>query len=51
MKNILLLILVLLCLVQVCLIKAQQNKITDLENTLWIKEQVILNISEKDDRI
>lgn len=51
MKNILLLILVLLCLFQVCLIKAQQDKITDLENTLWIKEQVILNISEKDDRI
>lgn len=50
MKNILLLILVLLCFVQVCLIKAQQNKITDLENTLWIKEQVILNIS-KNDRI
>lgn len=50
MKNILLLILVLLCFVQVCLLKAQQNKITDLENTLWIKEQVILNIS-KNDRI
>lgn len=50
MKNILLLILVLLCFVQVCLLKAQQDKITDLENTLWIKEQVILNIS-KNDRI
>lgn len=51
MKNILLLILVLLCFVQVCLLKAQQDKITDLEHTLWIKEQVILNISEKNDRI
>lgn len=49
MKNIILFILMLLCIAQVCLIKAQQDKITDLERTLWIKEQVILNISEKDD--
>ena len=52
MKNIFLFILMLLCIAQVCLIKAQQDKITDLERTLWIKEQVILNISKKnDDRI
>lgn len=52
MKNIILFILMLLCIAQVCLIKAQQDKITDLERTLWIKEQVILNISEdNDDRI
>ena len=43
MKNILLLILVLLCVFQIFIIKAQQNKITDLKRTLWVKEQVILN--------
>ena len=52
MKNIILFILTILCIAQICLIKAQQNKITNLERTLWVKEQVILNISEKyDDRI
>ena len=52
MKNIILFILMLLCIFQICLIKAQQDKITDLERTLNIKEQVIINISEKnDDRI
>lgn len=49
MKNIILFILTILCIVQICIIKAQQDKITDLERTLIIKEQVILNISEKDD--
>ena len=49
MKNITLFILIILCIVQVCLIKAQQNKITDLQRTLIIKEQVILNnISRKE---
>ena len=48
MKNIIIFILMLLCIAQVCLIKAQQHKITDLERTLWIKEQVIFNISEKE---
>ena len=43
MKNIILFILIILCIYQVCLIKAQQHKIKDLERTLWIKEQVILN--------
>lgn len=43
MKNIILFILIILCIAQVCLIKAQQHKITDLERTLNIKEQVILN--------
>lgn len=43
MKNIILFILTLLCIYQICLIKAQQHKITDLERTLIIKEQVILN--------
>lgn len=43
MKNIFLFILTLLCVYQVCLIKAQRDKITDLERTLIIKEQVILN--------
>lgn len=43
MKNILILILLLLCIIQIFLIKAQQHKITDLERTLNIKEQVILN--------
>lgn len=42
MKNIILFILIILCIAQVCLIKSQQDKITDLERTLWIKEQVIL---------
>lgn len=48
MKNIILFIIMLLCIFQVCLIKAQQDKITDLERTLNIKEQVIINISEKE---
>lgn len=43
MKNIILFILIILCIIQVCLIKAQQHKITDLERTIWVKEQVILN--------
>ena len=52
MKNIILFILIILCIAQICIIKEQQDKITDLERTLNIKEQVILNISEKnDDRI
>ena len=49
MKNIILFILIILCIAQVCLIKAQQDKITNLERTLSVKEQVIINISEKDD--
>lgn len=49
MKNIILFILIILCIAQICLIKAQQQKITDLERTLSVKEQVIKNISEKDD--
>ena len=48
MKNITLFILIILCIFQICLIKSQQHKITDLERTLIIKEQVILNISEKE---
>ena len=48
MKNIILFILMLLCIFQICLIKYQQDKIKDLERTLNIKEQVILNISEKE---
>lgn len=43
MKNIILFILTILFIYQVCLIKAQKHKITDLERTLNIKEQVILN--------
>ena len=43
MKSIILFILTLLCIAQFFLIKAQQNKIKDLERTLNIKEQVILN--------
>ena len=43
MKNIILFILTILCVYQVCLIKAQRDKITDLQRTLNIKEQVILN--------
>lgn len=42
MKNIILFILIILCIAQLCLLKAQQHKITDLKRTLWIKEQVIL---------
>lgn len=48
MKNIILFILIILCVIQICLIKAQQQKITDLERTLIIKERVILNISDKE---
>ena len=43
MKNIILFIFIILCIFQLFLIKAQQHKITDLERTLNIKEQVILN--------
>ena len=43
MKNIILFILIILCIAQFFLIKAQQHKITNFERTLWIKEQVILN--------
>lgn len=43
MKNIILFILIILCIFQICIIKAQQHKINDLERTLWVKEQVILN--------
>ena len=43
MKNIILFVLTILCIAQFFLIKAQKNKIKDLERTLWIKEQVILN--------
>ena len=43
MKNIIIFILIILCIAQICIIKSQQHKITDLERTLWIKEQVILN--------
>ena len=43
MKNIILFILMLLCIAQICIIKAQKHKITDMERTLWVKEQVILN--------
>ena len=42
MKNTILFILIILCIAQVCIIKEQQHKITDMERTLWIKEQVIL---------
>ena len=51
MKNIILFILIILCVAQVCIIKAQQDKITDLERTLSVKEQVIENISEKNDEL
>lgn len=47
MKNIILFILIILTIAQICLIKEQQDKITDFERTLWVKEQVILNISRK----
>lgn len=43
MKNTILFILIILCIYQIFLIKAQQDKIIDLERTLNIKEQVILN--------
>ena len=43
MKNIILFILTILCIFQICIIKSQKYKIKDLERTLWIKEQVILN--------
>lgn len=43
MKNIILFILIILCIFQICIIKAQQHKIKDLERTIWVKEQVILN--------
>lgn len=43
MKNIILFILMLLCILQIFIIKAQQHKITDLQRTIWVKEQVILN--------
>lgn len=43
MKNIILFIIMLLCIAQFFLIKAQQHKITDLQRTIWVKEQVILN--------
>lgn len=48
MKNTILFILIILLIAQVCLINAQQQKITDLERTLSVKEQVILNISRKE---
>ena len=52
MKNIILFILIILSIYQICLIKYQQDKINSLERTLSVKEQVIINISEKyDDRI
>lgn len=43
MKNIILFILIILQVLQVCIINAQDDKITDLERTLWVKEQVIIN--------
>lgn len=43
MKNIILFILIILCIAQIFIIKAQQHKINDLQRTLWVKEQVILN--------
>lgn len=43
MKNTILFILIILCIAQLCLIKSQKYKIKDLERTLIIKEQVILN--------
>lgn len=43
MKNTILFILMLLFIYQIFLIKAQKDKIKDLERTLIIKEQVILN--------
>ena len=43
MKNIILFILIILCIAQICIIKSQQHKITDLQRTLIIKEKVILN--------
>ena len=43
MKNIILFVLTILCIAQFFLIKYQQDKITDLERTIWVKGQVILN--------
>ena len=43
MKNIILFILIILCIAQFFLIKYQQDKIMDLERTIWVKGQVILN--------
>lgn len=43
MKNITLFVLTILCILQFFLIKSQQDKIKDLERTIWVKEQVILN--------
>lgn len=43
MKNIILFVLTILCIAQICIIKSQQHKIKDLEKTIWVKEQVILN--------
>ena len=43
MKNIILFLLIILCVAQIFIIKSQKYKIKDLERTLWIKEQVILN--------
>ena len=43
MKNIILFLLIILCVAQIFIIKSQKYKITDLERTLWVKEQVILN--------
>lgn len=48
MKNIILFILIILTIAQICIIKSQKDKITDLERTLSVKEQVISNISEKE---
>lgn len=48
MKNTILIILIILCIYQICLIKYQQDKIMDLERTLSVKEQVISNISRKE---
>ena len=43
MKNIILFVLIILCIAQFFLIKYQQDKIMDLERTIWVKGQVILN--------
>lgn len=42
MKNTILFILIILLIYQICIIKSQKDKITDLERTIWVKEQVIL---------
>ena len=49
MKNIFIFIIIILCIAQICIIKEQRDKITDLERTLSVKEQVISNILEKND--